>query len=80
MNVAWGFGPPIDKQAATRVIRRGYELGVTYFDSAEVYGPFLSEELVGGRCRKWRGSNGSAVLASPRTDGAVGRRSGPASA
>jgi len=32
------------------VIRRGYELGVTYFDSAEVYGPFLSEELVGGRC------------------------------
>jgi len=47
MNVAWGFGPPIDRQAAIRVIRRGYELGVTYFDSAEVYGPFLSEELVG---------------------------------
>ncbi len=47
MNVAWGFGPPIDRQAAIGVIRRAYELGVTYFDSAEVYGPFLSEEIVG---------------------------------
>lgn len=47
MNVAWGFGPPIERQTAIRLIRRGYELGITYFDSAEVYGPFLSEELVG---------------------------------
>lgn len=47
MNVAWGFGPPIEKQEAIRVIRRAYDLGVTYFDSAEVYGPFVSEEYVG---------------------------------
>jgi aryl-alcohol dehydrogenase-like predicted oxidoreductase len=47
MNVAWGFGPPIDKQEAIRVIRRAYDLGVTYFDSAEAYGPFVSEEYVG---------------------------------
>lgn len=47
MNVAWGFGPPIDKQDAVKLIRHAYDRGVTYFDSAEVYGPFLSEEFVG---------------------------------
>jgi aryl-alcohol dehydrogenase-like predicted oxidoreductase len=47
MNVAWGFGPPIDRQDAIRLIRAAYDHGVTFFDSAEVYGPFLSEELVG---------------------------------
>jgi aryl-alcohol dehydrogenase-like predicted oxidoreductase len=47
MNVAWAYGPPIDRQQAIKVIREAYELGVTFFDTAEVYGPFLSEELVG---------------------------------
>jgi aryl-alcohol dehydrogenase-like predicted oxidoreductase len=47
MNVAWGFGPPIDKRDAVKLIRHAYDRGVTYFDSAEVYGPFLSEEFVG---------------------------------
>jgi aryl-alcohol dehydrogenase-like predicted oxidoreductase len=47
MNVAWGFGPPIDKRDAIKLIRHAYDRGVTYFDSAEVYGPFLSEEFVG---------------------------------
>ena len=47
MNMAWGFGPPIAKPDALRLIRAAYERGVTYFDSAEVYGPFLSEEMVG---------------------------------
>lgn len=47
MNVAWGFGPPVDKWDALRLIRHAYDQGVTYFDSAEVYGPFLSEEFVG---------------------------------
>lgn len=47
MNVAWGFGPPMDKRDAVKLIRHAYDRGVTYFDSAEVYGPFLSEEFVG---------------------------------
>lgn len=47
MNVAWGFGGPIDKRDAVKLIRHAYYRGVTYFDSAEVYGPFLSEEFVG---------------------------------
>lgn len=47
MNVAWAYGPPIDRQDAIRLIRAAYERGVTFFDTAEIYGPFLSEELVG---------------------------------
>jgi aryl-alcohol dehydrogenase-like predicted oxidoreductase len=47
MNFAWAYGPPTDRQHAIKVIRAAYELGVTFFDTAEVYGPFLSEELVG---------------------------------
>jgi aryl-alcohol dehydrogenase-like predicted oxidoreductase len=48
MNVvAWGLGLPIDRQDAIRLIRAAYDRGVTFFDTAEVYGPFLSEEIVG---------------------------------
>jgi Aldo/keto reductase family len=47
MNVAWAYGPPIDRQDAIRLIRAAYDRGVTFFDTAEIYGPFLSEELVG---------------------------------
>ena len=44
---AWWFGPPIDRREAIRLVREAQERGVTYFGSAEVHGPFLSEELVG---------------------------------
>ena len=47
MNFAWAYGPPTDRQQALNVIRAAYERGVTFFDTAEVYGPFLSEEMVG---------------------------------
>jgi len=47
MNMAWGFGPPIERQDAIRLIRAAYDRGVTLFDTAEAYGPFLSEEFVG---------------------------------
>lgn len=47
MNLAWGFGAPMDRREAVRLIREAYEQGVTFFDSAELYGPFLSEEFVG---------------------------------
>jgi aryl-alcohol dehydrogenase-like predicted oxidoreductase len=42
-----GAGPPIDRQEAIRLIRAAYDRGVTFFDSAEAYGPFTSEEIVG---------------------------------
>lgn len=47
MNIAWAYGPPTDKKAAIDLIRKAYESGITFFDTAEVYGPFYSEEVVG---------------------------------
>ena len=47
MNVAWGSGPPTDKEDAIELIRVAYDRGLTFFDTAEVYGPFTSEEIVG---------------------------------
>lgn len=47
MNIAWAYGPPIDRNDAIRLIREAYERGVTFFDTAEVYGPFVSEDIVG---------------------------------
>src|SRR5580658_4036573 len=47
MGMSFGFGPPMDKQEGISLIRSAVELGVTFFDTAEVYGPFTNEELVG---------------------------------
>jgi aryl-alcohol dehydrogenase-like predicted oxidoreductase len=47
MGLSFGYGPPADKQEAVRLIRSAVERGVTFFDTAEVYGPFTNEELVG---------------------------------
>src|SRR6476646_3669986 len=47
MGRSFGYGPPKDKQDMISVIRSAVELGVTFFDTAEVYGPFTNEELVG---------------------------------
>jgi len=47
MGLSFGYGPAIDKQEAIKLIRRAYELGVTFFDTAEIYGPFTNEEVVG---------------------------------
>ena len=47
MGLSFGYGPATDKQDAIRVIRKAFELGVTFFDTAEAYGPFKNEELLG---------------------------------
>lgn len=47
MGLSFGYGPAVDKSDGIRLIRRAYEQGVTFFDTAEVYGPFTNEELVG---------------------------------
>lgn len=47
MGMSFGYGPPKDKQEMIGVIRTAVERGVTFFDTAEVYGPFTNEELVG---------------------------------
>ena len=47
MGMSFGYGPAGDKQEMISVIRSAVDLGVTFFDTAEVYGPFTNEELVG---------------------------------
>ncbi|MDR3471164.1 MAG: aldo/keto reductase [Devosia sp.] len=47
MGLSFAYGPPTDKPTAIALIRRAVELGVTFFDTAEVYGPFTNEELLG---------------------------------
>jgi aryl-alcohol dehydrogenase-like predicted oxidoreductase len=47
MGMSFGYGPPADKQEMITLIRTAVENGVTFFDTAEVYGPFINEELVG---------------------------------
>jgi pyridoxine 4-dehydrogenase len=47
MGLSFGYGPAVDKQTGIDLIRAAVERGVTFFDTAEVYGPFANEELVG---------------------------------
>ena len=47
MGLSFGYGPAVDRQAGIALIRAAVERGVTFFDTAEVYGPFANEELVG---------------------------------
>src|SRR5438270_8722776 len=47
MGMSFGLGPAADKNEMIALIRKAVELGVTFFDTAEVYGPFINEELVG---------------------------------
>jgi aryl-alcohol dehydrogenase-like predicted oxidoreductase len=47
MSMSFGYGPPGDKQKMIEVIRTAVARGVTFFDTAEIYGPFTNEELVG---------------------------------
>ena len=47
MGLSFGYGPAQERQDAVRLIRAAFERGVTFFDTAEAYGPFLNEEVVG---------------------------------
>lgn len=47
MGLSFGFGPATEKTTAINVIRTAYDAGVTFFDTAEAYGPFKNEELIG---------------------------------
>jgi len=54
MGLSYGYGPATEKQVAIKLIRRAFELGVTFFDTAEAYGPFLNEEVVGEALEPFR--------------------------
>ncbi|MGQ3379680.1 aldo/keto reductase [Priestia endophytica] len=54
MGMSYGYGPPSDKKEMISVIREAVERGVTFFDTAEVYGPYTNEELVGEALQPFR--------------------------
>lgn len=47
MGLSFGYGPAVDKDQGVTIIRRAFDLGINFFDTAEVYGPYANEELVG---------------------------------
>src|SRR3974390_1649087 len=55
MGMSHGYGPPGDKQEIISLIRAAVQRGVTFFDTAEVYGPLVNEELVGEALAPFRG-------------------------
>ena len=54
MGMSFGYGPPADKQEMISLIRTAIERGVTFFDTAQVYGPFTNEQLVGEALEPFR--------------------------
>jgi aryl-alcohol dehydrogenase-like predicted oxidoreductase len=55
MGMSFSYGPPKDKQEMTSLLRVAVERGITFFDTAEVYGPFTNEELLGEALSPFRG-------------------------
>ena len=54
MGLTFGYGPATDRQQAITLIRTAFDRGVTFFDTAEAYGPFLNEEVVGEALEPFR--------------------------
>src|SRR5690349_20706007 len=82
MGLSFGYGPAVDKQHGIALIRAAVDRGVTFFDTAEVYGPFTNEELVGEALAPVRGQ---VVIATkfgfkldPSTSKSIGLDSRPA--
>lgn len=55
MGMSWSYGPAKDRQEMTSLLRAAVERGVTFFDTAEVYGPLMNEELIGEALAPFRG-------------------------
>ena len=84
MGMSFSYGPPKDKQEMTALLRAAVERGITFFDTAEVYGPYTNEELVGEALAPFRGrvviatKFGFDLSGSDKRPGAAGLNSQPA--
>jgi len=76
MSMSSGYGPPADKKQMIELIHRAVALGVTFFDTAEIYGPFVNEELVGEALAPFKGRVVIATKFGFEVDSATGQRSG----
>jgi aryl-alcohol dehydrogenase-like predicted oxidoreductase len=77
MSISGNYGPPADKAQGIEVIRAAYERGVTFFDTAEVYGPYVNEELVGEALASVRDKVAIATKFGFKIDGTNGLDSRP---
>ncbi|HEX3322360.1 MAG TPA: aldo/keto reductase [Terriglobales bacterium] len=75
MGLSSGYGPPADKQEGIQLIRAAVERGVTFFDTAEAYGPFVNEELVGEALAPFRAKVAIATKFGFKID-ATGKQAG----
>src|SRR5438270_7567408 len=55
MGMSFSYGPPKDKQEMISLLRAAVDRGITFFDTAEVYGPFANEDLVGEALKPFKG-------------------------
>ena len=76
MGMSSGYGPPSDKKEMISLIRKAVELGVTFFDTAEAYGPFTNEELVGEALSPFRGKVTIATKFGFKFDPNTGKQAG----
>src|SRR5437868_7757110 len=76
MGMSFGLGPPAEKQEMISLIRSAVERGVTFFDTAEVYGPFTNEELVGEALAPFREQVVIATKFGFKIDPSTGKQGG----
>jgi len=76
MGLSFGYGPAVEKQQGISLIRAAVERGVTFFDTAEVYGPFTNEELVGEALAPFRDQVMIATKFGFKIDPNTGKQSG----
>jgi aryl-alcohol dehydrogenase-like predicted oxidoreductase len=76
MGMSFGYGPAADKKEMISLIRTAVERGVTFFDTAEVYGPFTNEELVGEALAPFRGKVAIATKFGFKLDPNTGKQAG----
>jgi len=74
MGMSFGYGPAVDRQQGIALIRAAVERGITFFDTAEVYGPFTNEELVGEALAPFRGRVAIATKFGFRIDPKTGQQ------
>jgi len=77
MSISANYGPPADRNQGIKTIRAAVEKGVTFFDTAEVYGPYTNEELVGEALTPFRDKIAIASKFGFKIDGSIGLNSRP---
>ena len=73
MGLSFGYGPAWDRKESIKLLRTAVERGVTFFDTAEIYGPFTNEELVGEALEPFKGQ----VVIATKFGGQIGPGKGP---